>query len=79
LGAIYCRQGRLEESERVLKKAIEISPGEWRNYNVLGNVYIRSGDSAGAEKMFEQALRLCGEDEYITKIKNSLEGVKSKK
>ena len=56
----WCRiqeQGRQQEREEFLKEAIRLKPGEWSNYNILGNIYSASGRRKEAEEMYDMALK----------------------
>lgn len=62
LGIGYLRQGNFELARAKLEKAIEQDPELATAHRVLGLVYQRMGDPAGAEKQYRAAVSLAPED-----------------
>ncbi len=62
LAGIYLEQGRLNESNEQLKKAIEVSPNSSKLHNELGAGYFDQGLFKQTEKEFKEAIRLDPED-----------------
>jgi type IV pilus assembly protein PilF len=62
MGIGYFRQGDLRAAKVKLERAIEDEPELVLAYTVLGLVYERLGDSAGAEKNYRRAVALAPDD-----------------
>ena len=58
LAATYRDAGRLPEAERWFRRAVELRPESWSNWNNLGSLLVRKGDYPGARLAFEQIVRL---------------------
>jgi Flp pilus assembly protein TadD len=58
LAATYRDAGRLPEAERWFRRAVELRPDYWRNWNSLGSLLKRRGDYRGARAAFERIVRL---------------------
>ena len=55
LALLYERVGRLTEAERLLRRAIDLDPQDWFNWNWLGVFLFRHRDAAAAMEAFERA------------------------
>lgn len=60
LGDLLCREGELEEGQRLLDRAGRntLNPARQAALTALGSCYITGGDSRRGEELFRQALRL---------------------
>jgi Tfp pilus assembly protein PilF len=58
LGAVYLRQGKLNEALKAYKLATEISPGDAQAHFYLASVYNELKDSRPAEEELRQAIKL---------------------
>lgn len=58
LGKIYLARGRLDESEKYLKKALEINPRASQAFFWCGELWQARNDPARAGEMYQKALRL---------------------
>jgi tetratricopeptide (TPR) repeat protein len=58
LGNVYLRQGRFDQAEQVLRKAIGINPDLPAAHNLLGLERLRKNDPGGAEAEFREAIRI---------------------
>jgi predicted CXXCH cytochrome family protein len=58
LGGVYMRQGKPDQAEQALQKAIAINPDIPVAYNLLGLQRSRKGDHSGAEANFRRAIRI---------------------
>lgn len=58
LGILSVQQGRLDEAENWLRKAIETEPGNARNWNDLGEAFRLGGRADEAVKAYHRALEL---------------------
>ncbi len=58
LALLYERVGRLNEAERLLRRAIDLDPQDWFNWNWLGVFLFRHRDTAAAIEAFERAATL---------------------
>lgn len=60
LGDLLCREGHLEEGQRLLDRAGRntLNPARQAALTALGNCYTAGGDSQRGEELFRQALRL---------------------
>jgi tetratricopeptide (TPR) repeat protein len=54
----YAALNRREDAERMYRRAIELRPAFWSNYNEAGGFYVRVGDMEGARRAFEQVVNL---------------------
>ncbi len=52
------RVGRLQDSEKTLKEAIQLRPQYWSNYNALGGFYFNQGRYSEAADMFSRVIQL---------------------
>jgi len=59
------RQGRTEEQEEALHKAIELSPDDWRWHTVLADVYSRTGKMDQALTEDQEAVRLSPDNPLV--------------
>ena len=59
-----------------MEEAIRLNPKEWRNYNVLGNTYIKVDRIKEGVEMLEKALLLCNEEQYRKGIKAKIEAMR---
>jgi serine/threonine-protein kinase len=50
--------GRSAEADPLYKRAIDLRPGYWHNYNAYGNHLLRTGRLADAERMFRRVVDL---------------------
>ena len=62
LGWTYYRLGRYEEARGHLERAAELVPDDAVIYEHLGDLSVAVGDPAGARELYEQAVRLDGEN-----------------
>jgi superkiller protein 3 len=58
LAAAYFEHNRIADAVRAFREATERDPEDAAAFGNLGNALLRSGDSAGAEKAFREAIRL---------------------
>jgi hypothetical protein len=58
LGAAYFNGNRPGDAARAFREATERDPEDAMAFSNLGNILLRTGDSAGAEKAFREAIRL---------------------
>ena len=58
LGAAYFAGNRVTDALRVFREATERDPEDEMAFSNLGNVLLRTGDAAAAEKAFSEAIRL---------------------
>jgi tetratricopeptide (TPR) repeat protein len=58
LGDAYNGMGKLEEAEGTYKRAIQMRPGHWAGYNVLGKFYALHGRYEEAEQNFRMVTTL---------------------
>ena len=58
LGIIYCRSGRLEQAEQVLRHALQLNPARADAYNYLGIVMRYRGRFREARAAYQQALKI---------------------
>jgi Flp pilus assembly protein TadD len=66
LGYTYAEQGiRLEEAERLVRRALELKPRSGHVFDSLGWVLFRRGDHRKAVELLEQADSLAGPDTTI--------------
>jgi tetratricopeptide (TPR) repeat protein/DNA-binding winged helix-turn-helix (wHTH) protein len=56
--AIMQRRNEFDDAERILNEAIELQPGNWRNFNTLGEMYFNSGRYADAADAFRKVVFL---------------------
>ncbi len=63
LGAVLCRQGRLDEALASLREAIRQNPEYFRAYSNLGTVHALRGEFPLAIGLYQKALRLNPRDE----------------
>jgi Flp pilus assembly protein TadD len=57
-GAAYFNGKRPGDAVRAFREATERDPEDAMAFSNLGNVLLRTGDAAGAEKAFREAIRL---------------------
>ena len=58
LGNVYLRQGKFDQAQQVLQKAIGINPDLPAAHNLLGLERLRKNDPRGAEAEFREAIRI---------------------
>jgi tetratricopeptide (TPR) repeat protein len=56
LGTLYLQDGRVDEAQTYLEKAISLAPDAAESYNNLGLIAKNRGDIPHAQKMFEAAI-----------------------
>ena len=61
LGAAYVAKDRIADAVRVFREATERDPEDAAAFSNLGNALLQTGDKAGAEKAFREAIRLLPE------------------
>jgi eukaryotic-like serine/threonine-protein kinase len=54
----YARMSRAADAERWFKRAIELRPGYWHNYNGYGSYLLRGGKLKEAEDAFQHVIEL---------------------
>lgn len=64
LAAAYLQEGQLGVALVKAQQAIEVNAESSNAHNVLGIVYERMGDTAGAEAQYQEALRLSPDNFY---------------
>ena len=57
-GKALAQKGRAQDATQFLRRAIELSPGDWTLYSALGVSYDQLGDQANARLAYEHALML---------------------
>jgi Flp pilus assembly protein TadD len=57
-GKTLVQQGRSKEALDFLKRAVQLSPGDWSIYSATGVAYDQSGDYANARGAYQQALAI---------------------
>jgi len=67
LGYVYFRQGKLEESRKLLEEALEMSPANTKVLSKLGVVQARLKDFKAAEKTFAALVALTPDDPVARK------------
>ena len=65
LAQIRRGQKRYEEAVQLMRRSIELQPGNWNAINGLGNLYFRIGDFAGAAAEYRKVVFL-NPDNHIT-------------
>lgn len=65
LGLARFEQGRLEDAEAALKRAVELDPAIPQAYHRLGLIRSRSGDAEGARGWWRKARRYGSDDEEV--------------
>ncbi|MDJ0940716.1 MAG: tetratricopeptide repeat protein [Woeseiaceae bacterium] len=58
LAVLRERQLDFGEAEELLRRAIELQPGNWQSFNTLGNLYFGTGRWADAVEQYEKVLFL---------------------
>ena len=58
LALLYERAGRLDEAERLLRRAVDLDPDDWFNWNWLGVFLFRHRDLGAGREAFERAASL---------------------
>jgi Flp pilus assembly protein TadD len=67
LGYTYAEQGnRLDEAERLIRRALAIEPNDGFYIDSLAWVYYQRGDYQRAVEQLEHAIELAGEDPTVT-------------
>jgi hypothetical protein len=61
LGAAYVARNQTTDAIRVFREATQRDPEDAAGFSNLGNALLQSGDRAGAEKAFREAIRLLPE------------------
>jgi adenylate cyclase len=56
LARVYRRQQRIEEAEKLIMRAIELQPGNWRAYNRLGTLQYTLGQYDDAAETYRKAV-----------------------
>lgn len=57
-GVAAMREGRADEAERLLRRAITLDPTAQEGYNNLGSLYARRGDHEAARAMYRKAIEV---------------------
>jgi len=65
LGLIRLLQGRLDEAESLMKKMVELEPGNSSSHFGLGFFYAQTDQIARSIALFEESLRLTPEDTVV--------------
>jgi hypothetical protein len=73
LGAAYAAKNRIADAVRVFREATERDPEDAAAFSNLGSALLESGDRAGAEKAFREAIRLLPE---IPQLRDNLQRLK---
>jgi tetratricopeptide (TPR) repeat protein len=56
LASAYLRLGKMNEAIGAYKKAIQVGPHYWANYNELGKAYLEGGDYERALLLYSASL-----------------------
>ena len=62
LAKLYAADGQVDDAITQYKKAVELSPGDGRVYQELGQLHLRKNDLEAAEKAFQEALQYAAHD-----------------
>jgi len=57
-GKVLTQQGRSADAVNFLRRATELSPGDWTLYSALGVAFDQTGERVGARMAYERALQL---------------------
>mgnify|MGYP002076136114 CR=1 FL=1 len=63
LGRALTTRGSFDEAERVLKTSLEVSPGSFVSYTLLGSLYLRQNKFENAEAILLKALPIISVNE----------------
>ena len=57
-GEVLNRLGRVDEALKVMERAVQLQPGNWRAYHTLGMLFDRKDDPERASEMYRHAREL---------------------
>ena len=75
LGEAYRNQGRLDDAESYLRRALELSPTEARTFRSLAHLYFEQGRLDDAESHLRRALELYSELQSASELHSQPESV----
>jgi len=72
LGYVYLNAGKVKDAREIFEKNVKAHPDSWNVYDSLAETLEKSGDTKGAIKNYEKALKLVGDERNKKRITETL-------